>query len=89
MVEWPNRALFAEQFIARVKKAREAEFSAEEMEILLGLPKGAYLQFETKSLLPHHLMLRFCLFTGVDPVELLGGYIGALRPKSGNGSSEK
>jgi len=85
MVEWANQALFAAQFIARVRAAREESFSESEIEILLGLPKGSYTAYETHSLLPHHLILRFCLFTGIDVVELFGGYANALHRGNGNG----
>jgi hypothetical protein len=63
---------FAPDFIARVKSAREAAYSRSEIEALLKLPKGAYKKYETCSLLPHHLVLRFCLLTGTDPYELFG-----------------
>jgi len=85
MVEWGDRALFAAQFIARVRAAREESFSESEMEMLLGLPKGSYRTFETHRLLPHHLILRFCLFTGIDIVELFGGYGSALHRGNGEG----
>jgi hypothetical protein len=87
MVEWANQALFAAQFIARVRAAREESFSELEMEMLLGLPKGSYKTYETHRLLPHYLILRFCLFTGIDMVELFGGYASALH--LGNGDGQK
>lgn len=67
-----TQAQFARDFIARVKFAREVAYSRSEMENLLRLPKGAYKKYETDALLPHHLILRFCLLTGVDPYELFG-----------------
>jgi len=85
MVEWANRASFASQFITRVKSARVESFSEVEMETLLGLPKGSYKDYETHRLLPHHLILRFCLFTGLDVVELFGGYARALHRGNGDG----
>lgn len=66
------RATFAHGFIARVKAAREVQFSRSEMEALLKLPKGTYKKYETRLLLPHHLILRFCLLTALDPYELFG-----------------
>jgi hypothetical protein len=86
MVEWHNRALFVEQFIARVKMARQEHFSKLEMSVLLGLPLDIYEQYETHSLLPHYLIVRFCLVTGTDAFVLLGGHID--HPLSGdNGAS--
>ena len=86
MVEWANQALFAAQFIDRVRGAREqSSFSEVDMETLLGLPKGYYKNYETHSLLPHHLILRFCLFTGIEVVELFGGYASALHRGNGDG----
>jgi hypothetical protein len=87
MVEWANQALFTARFIARVRAARALSYSELEMEMLLGLPKGHYKNYETHSLLPHHLILRFCLFTGIEVVELFGGYASALHV--GNGGGEK
>jgi hypothetical protein len=68
----PAKAIFARDFIARVRSARETEFSRSEMERLLRLPKGTYEKYETRALLPHHLILRFCLITATDPYELFG-----------------
>ena len=45
------KATFARDFIARVKSAREVEYSRSEMEALLKLPKGAYKKYETRALL--------------------------------------
>lgn len=64
--------MFARDFVARVKAARELEFTLSEMERLLRLPKGAYKKYEASELLPHHLILRFCLVTWTDPYELFG-----------------
>jgi len=66
------KATFVRDFVARVKSAREAQFSRTEMEALLKLPRGTYKKYETHALLPHHLILRFCLVTGTDLYELFG-----------------
>jgi len=66
------KATFVRDFIERVKSAREAGFSRSEMEALLKLPKGAYKKYETRAMLPHHLILRFALITGTDLYELFG-----------------
>jgi hypothetical protein len=66
------KTAFVRDFVARVKSAREAQFSQSEIEALLKLPQGAYKKYETHALLPHHLILRFCLVTGTDLYELFG-----------------
>jgi hypothetical protein len=66
------KTTFARDFIARVKSARETQYSRTEMEVLLKLPQGTYKKYETHALLPHHLILRFCLVTGTDLYELFG-----------------
>jgi len=68
------KAIFTREFIARVKAAREDLYSQLEMARLLRLPLDTYKQYESNALLPHHLLLRFCLATGTDPFVLLGGH---------------
>ena len=75
MVEWAGQKSFAHKFIARVKAAREeAAYTENEMAVLLKVPLYAYKQYESDVLLPHHLVLRFCLFTGLELFELFGGF---------------
>lgn len=88
MVEWADRALFAERFIACVKSAREEYFSKAEMATLLGLPLDIYEQYETYSLLPHHLIWRFCLVTGLD-LDVLFGESSTTRGTGGNGGRKQ
>lgn len=61
-------------FIERVAEARIARGLKQwELAEALGLPQDRYKQYETRSLLPHHFICRFCIVTGVDPVWLLAG----------------
>jgi hypothetical protein len=61
-------------FISRVKAARivsgrkPVEVAAE-----LGVNLDTYNRWETRALLPHHLVMTFCRITGADPVMLLTG----------------
>lgn len=41
---------------------------------LLGMPQDKYKQYEKRSLLPHHLIGRFCLICRVDPEWLVTGH---------------
>lgn len=62
------------EFIQRVKAARivsgkkPTEVAAE-----LGVNLDTYIRWETRSLLPHHLVMPFCRITGGDPVMILTG----------------
>jgi transcriptional regulator with XRE-family HTH domain len=61
-------------FIARVKAARVARnFKQWQLAEALGMPQDKYKQYESRSLLPHHLIGRFCLITHIDPEWLITG----------------
>jgi hypothetical protein len=61
-------------FIERVKLARETRYSTQrEMLILLGVDQGTYKQYETRTLLPHRFIPKFCAATGVSIEWLLTG----------------
>lgn len=73
---------YREQFIARVKKAREeARPELSQAQVAEALTKAAnrpisadtYRQWESKYLLPHDLIIPFCEITGADLYELLAG----------------
>ena len=32
----------------------------------LGIPAGTYTRYETRTMMPHHLIPRFCQLTGVN-----------------------
>jgi hypothetical protein len=62
------------EFISRVRAARivsgvkPVEVAAE-----LRVSLDTYNRWETRALLPHHLVMPFCRVTGADPVMLLTG----------------
>lgn len=61
-------------FVQRVRAARTlAEKNPLEMAQLLGIPKDTYHRYETRTLLPHHLLETFCKLTGQDLTWLITG----------------
>lgn len=67
-------AQFKQSFIKRVKQARAAlGWKQWQMAEALDMPQDRYKQYESRSLLPHHLIGRFCLVTRVAPEWLLTG----------------
>ena|SRR5712675_1581654 len=61
-------------FVQRVRAARNlAEKTPLEMAQLLDLPKDTYHRYETRTLLPHHLLETFCKLTGQDLTWLITG----------------
>jgi hypothetical protein len=61
-------------FVQRVRAARTlAEKNPLEMAQLLGVPKDTYHRYETRTLLPHHLLETFCKLTGQDLTWLITG----------------
>lgn len=61
-------------FVQRVRAARTlAEKNPLEMAQLLGVPKDTYHRYETRTLLPHHLLELFCKLTGQDLTWLVTG----------------
>ena len=64
-------AEFEALYIARTKALRESKgWTAAEMALALGIPAERYRKYESRTPLPHDLMERFALITGV-PVEFL------------------
>ena len=65
---------YKQRFMARVAAARIAR-NLKQWQIAeaLGMPQDKYKQYEKRSLLPHHLIGRFCILTSVDPVWLVTG----------------
>jgi DNA-binding XRE family transcriptional regulator len=74
-----NPSTYRRQFFQRVKAARvSASKNPLEMAQLLGVPKDTYHRYETRTMLPHHLIPLFCeltnstaewLVTGTHPVQ--------------------
>lgn len=61
-------------FIERVKSARVVSGKKPiEVAAALGVALDTYNRWETRALLPHHLVMPFCRITGADPVMLLTG----------------
>ncbi len=74
MVDSEIEAQFKQEFIKRVKAARAAlGWKQWQMAEALDIPQDKYKQYEGRSLLPHHMIGRFCLITHVDPEWLLTG----------------
>jgi hypothetical protein len=63
-----------DEFIARVRSARIVSGKKPvEVAAYLGVSLDTYNRWETRALLPHHLVMPFCTFVGADPVMLLTG----------------
>lgn len=74
MAESDIEAQFKQEFTGRVKAARAAlGWKQWQMADALGMPQDKYKQYEGRSLLPHHLIGRFCLVTHIDPEWLMTG----------------
>ena len=74
MADLETEAQYKQAFIERVKTARIATGMKQwEIAEALGMPQDKYKQYETRSLLPHHLISRFCILTRTDPEWLVTG----------------
>lgn len=60
-------------FMARVTAARSARFTQETMALSLGIEQDKYKHYEARSLMPHHLIPRFCAICGVSTEWLITG----------------
>ena len=68
------QADYKEQFLARVKEAREASgLSQEGIGRLLGISQTRYSKYEVRTLLPHHFVVRFCDATRCEITWLFTG----------------
>jgi transcriptional regulator with XRE-family HTH domain len=62
---------FRAVFCARIKALRLSQsMSQVEMAAALGIGAEAYRAYESRSLLPHHLVERFAILTGVEIQDL-------------------
>jgi transcriptional regulator with XRE-family HTH domain len=69
-----TEAQYKQAFIERVKAARDAvDMTQQQIADALGMPQDRYKQYESRSLLPHHLIGRFCIITRADPEWLVTG----------------
>ncbi len=75
MTKSTTPAQYKKTFIARLKAIREAAgYTQTEFARGLGLKdRDAYAKYESRSLLPHHLITKVCDLTGHDPYFLLTG----------------
>lgn len=74
MAESETEAEFKQSFMARVAAARQAlGWKQWQMAEALDMPQDKYKQYESRSLLPHHLIRRFCLIARVDMEWLMTG----------------
>jgi transcriptional regulator with XRE-family HTH domain len=74
MADSETEVQYKQAFIERVKAARIATGMKQwQIADALGMPQDKYKQYESRSLLPHHLIGRFCIVTRVDPEWLITG----------------
>lgn len=61
-------------FIGRVRAAREARYPTQKpICVILGIEQGTYKQYETRTVLPHRFIPKFCAACGVSLEWLLTG----------------
>lgn len=74
MADSDSEAQFKQEFTKRVKEARIARgWKQWQAGDALGIPQDQYKQYEGRSLMPHHMIGRFCLVTRVDYEWMLTG----------------
>ena len=74
MADSETETEYKQRFMERVAQARIAR-NLKQWQIAeaLGMAQDKYKQYESRSLLPHHLIGRFCIVTRVDPEWLITG----------------
>lgn len=74
MAESETEAQYKQAFTRRIAEARVAlGWKQWQMAEALGMPQDKYKQYEGRSLLPHHLIRRFCLIARVNMEWLITG----------------
>lgn len=74
MAESETENEYKQAFMARVAAARtRLGWKQWQMAEALDMPQDKYKQYEKRSLLPHHLIRRFCLIARVDMEWLMTG----------------
>jgi hypothetical protein len=74
MAEPETELEYKQQFILRVTESRTASGMKQwQIAEAMGIPQDKYKQYETRSLMPHHLIGRFCIICRVDPEWLVTG----------------
>lgn len=65
---------YRKAFTGRVKAARTVSgLTPLELAEKLSIPKDTYHRYETRTLLPHHMLELFCVVTGADLLWLITG----------------
>lgn len=74
MAESETELEYKQAFTARVAEARQRSGLKQwQVAETLGIPQDRYKQYETRTLMPHSMIERFCLITRVDPGWLVTG----------------
>lgn len=74
MAQGQTKAQLRQEFISRVKRAREARLLSQEgISVLLGIAQDKYKWYETKRFMPHEYVSKFCLACGIDEHWLFTG----------------
>ena len=74
MAEPETELEYKQQFILRVTESRTASGMKQwQIAEAMGIPQDKCKQYETRSLMPHHLIGRFCIICRVDPEWLVTG----------------
>lgn len=68
-----KKTAFAKEFAKRVKMAREPHYTQPKIAVLLDIPQDHYKHFETKRVMPHHLVGLFCELTHTNAAWLFTG----------------
>jgi len=67
-------ATYNAQFIARVRAARQLYTNEpKEMARALGIREDTYYRYEKRTMMPHHLLPKFCELTGISVERLISG----------------
>jgi DNA-binding XRE family transcriptional regulator len=83
MPSFQSSTEYKADFIARTKQARQATgMTQDELAGLLGIKQDRYKQYETRSMLPHEYVERFCLACTVTTEWLFTGKGRAPRARS-------
>jgi transcriptional regulator with XRE-family HTH domain len=73
---------FKRMFLARTAIAREkAGFTQDSMAQALGMEQSKYSKYETRSVLPHKLIIPFCFLCGITPAWLYTAAVEVSQPK--------
>lgn len=74
MADSETETKYKQEFTQRVKLSRlNIGWKQWQMAEALNLPQDRYKQYEGRTLMPHHLIGRFCLITHIDPGWLMTG----------------